>query len=509
MTRYLEFKGIKKAFPGVLALKGIDFRTEAGTVLALLGENGAGKSTLLKILAGDLTPDEGEIILSGETQHFTSPHDAIKSGISVIYQERQMIPAMSVMENIFAGHLPRNKQGIIDRRQLKKNAQAIIEKFGLDIDPEMEVGRLSVAYQQMVEIMKAYQRGSEVIAFDEPTASLAEAEITILFNLIRELREEGKIIIYVSHRMAEIFQITDNIVVFKDGALVKTFVTAETAESDLIHAMVGREIGSTYSSLSRNTQFGDTLLEARDLVAPNVDHVSFHLKKGEIVGFAGLVGAGRTEVARLIFGADKLTSGEIYLEGERVSFRSPTEAIAAGIALCPEDRKEQGLILYRSIRENVSIPVLAKLRKLLFLQKGEEDTLADNAVAKYSIKTPTIHKNVVELSGGNQQKVILGRWTSEKMVTKILILDEPTKGIDVGTKAEIYQQVCNFAKQGIGVIFISSELPEVIGVSDRIYVMRGGRISGCVDRADATEERILSLAMSDNVDAAEEGGKEA
>ena len=506
MTRYLEFKGIKKSFPGVKALKDISFHTEAGRVLALLGENGAGKSTLLKILAGDLTPDEGEIILSGEVQHFTSPHDAIKSGISVIYQERQMIPAMTVMENIFAGALPKNKQGFIDKRQLKKNAQAIIEKFGLDIDPEMQVGRLSVAYQQMVEIMKAYQRGSDVIAFDEPTASLAEAEISILFNLIRELKEEGKIIIYVSHRMAEIFQITDDIVVFKDGALVKTFVTAETKEAELIQAMVGRDIGDTYSNLSRNTEIGDTLLEVRDLVAPKVDHVSFHLKKGEIVGFAGLVGAGRTETARLIFGADKLTSGEILLDGKKVSFRNPTEAIAAGIALCPEDRKEQGLVLYRSIRENVSIPVLAKIRKLLFLLKGEEDSLADDAVAKYSIKTPTINKNVVELSGGNQQKVILGRWTSSKMDTKVLILDEPTKGIDVGTKAEIYQQVCDFAKQGIGVIFISSELPEVIGVSDRIYVMRSGKITGCVRREDATEEKILSLAMSEN---AEEEGAEA
>ncbi len=499
MEQYLEFKGIKKSFPGVRALKDISFRAEGGRVLALLGENGAGKSTLLKILAGDLSADEGEIILSGKTQHFTSPFDAIKSGVSIIYQERQMIPAMSVMENIFAGALPRNKLGLIDMRRLKRDAQEIISKFGLSIDPEIPVARLSVAYQQMVEIMKAYRRGSAIIAFDEPTASLAEAEISILFKLIGELKREGKIVIYVSHRLAEIFQITDDIVIFKDGTLVKTLVTAESNEQELIRAMVGRDIGDTYANLSRNTEYGDTLLEVKNLVTKKVKDVSFTLKKGEIIGFAGLVGAGRTEVVRALFGADKVTSGEILIEGKRVSFKSPTEAVAAGLAFCPEDRKEQGLVLYRSIRDNISIPVLSKIRKLFFLDRGVEAALAVTAVKNYSISTPSTDKLVVELSGGNQQKVILGRWTSEKMTTKILILDEPTKGIDVGTKAEIYQRVCDFAKQGIGVIFISSELQEVIGVSDRVYVMRGGRITGCVNRADATEERILSLAMSDTL----------
>lgn len=497
MERYLEFRGIKKAFPGVQALKGVSFRAEGGRVLALLGENGAGKSTLLKILAGDLTADEGEIILSGARQRFTSPYDAIKAGVSVIYQERQLMPAMSVMENIFAGALPKNKFGLIDMQKLKRDAEAIIAKFGLSIDPTMPVGRLSVAYQQMVEIMKAYSRRSDIIAFDEPTASLAEGEISILFRIIRELKQEGKVILYVSHRMAEIFEITDDIVVFKDGALVKTFATDQTNEQELIQAMVGRDIGDTYANLSRNTEYGDTLLEVKNLVTKKVKGVSFTLRKGEIVGFSGLVGAGRTEVVRALFGADKVLSGEIYLEGKRVSFRSPTDAIAAGLAFCPEDRKEQGLVLLRSIRDNVSIPVLSKIRRLLFLDRSAEAKLADDAVAKYSIKTPSTDKIVAELSGGNQQKVILGRWTSDRVATKILILDEPTKGIDVGTKAEIYQLICDFAKQGIGVIFISSELPEVIGISDRIYVMRNGRITGCVEREDATEEKILALAMTD------------
>jgi ABC-type sugar transport system ATPase subunit len=494
---FLEFKGIRKSFPGVQALKDISFRAEGGRVLALLGENGAGKSTLLKILAGDLSADEGEIVLGGAPLYFSSPYDAIKAGVSVIYQERQLIPAMSVMENIFAGALPRNSLGFIDKPRLKKDAREIIEKFGLPIDPAAPAGRLSVAYQQMVEIMKAYRRGSSVIAFDEPTASLAEAEISILFKLIAELKREGKIVVYVSHRLAEIFQITDDIVVFKDGALVKTFVTDETSEPELIRAMIGRDIGDTYANLSRNRSYGETLLEVRNLVAKQVRNVSFSLRKGEIIGFAGLVGAGRTEVVRALFGADPIISGEILLEGKPVEFHSPAEAIDAGLALCPEDRKEQGLVLYHSIRDNISIPVLSKIRRFFFLDRKAESALAGGTVEKYSIKTPGIDKIVVELSGGNQQKVILGRWTSGKMTTKILILDEPTKGIDVGTKAEVYQMMCDLAKQGFGVIFISSELPEVIGVSDTIYVMRGGRVTGCVHRGDATEENILSLAMSD------------
>ena len=500
VEQYLEFKGIWKAFPGVQALKDISFRAERGRVLALLGENGAGKSTLLKILSGDLLADKGEILLSGKTQHFLSPFDAIKAGISVIYQEHQIIPAMSVMENIFVGALPKRKSGFIDKKRLREDATEIIKKFGMNIDPATLVGQLPIAYQQMVEIMKAYWRGAEVIAFDEPTSSLADTEITILFNLIEELKREGKIVIYVSHRLAEIFRISDDIVVFKDGELVKTFVTSETGEQELIQAMVGRDIGDTYANLSRNTDYGETLLEVKNLVAPKIHNVSFSLKKGEVISLAGLVGAGRTEIVRALFGADRLISGEIYLEGKRVEFKSPAEAVEAGIALCPEDRKEEGLVLFRALRENITMPVLSKIVKFFFLDRKTEAKLAEDAVKKYSIKTPGIDKLVLELSGGNQQKVILGRWTNEKMTTKVLILDEPTKGIDVGTKAEVYQIICDFAKQGIGVIFISSELPEVIGVSDRIYVVHDGYITGCVDRADADEEGILSLAMLDVAD---------
>jgi len=497
MTKSLEFRGIGKSFPGVRALDDISFRAEGGKVLALLGENGAGKSTLLKIMSGDLKADEGEVLLNGKKVDFPGPREAIEAGISVIYQERQLIPSMSVMENIFPGALPKTKLGLYDKRRLYNEATELIKKFGLDIDPLEPVGRLNIALQQMVEIMKAYRRDSDIIAFDEPTAPLTEKEINILFDLIRKLKEEGKVVIYVSHRLAEIFQVTDEIVVLKDGKFVKALNTAETTEADLIKAMVGRDIGDTYANLKRNEQLGDVVLEVDNISNLVLKNVSFKLRRGEILGFAGLVGAGRTEVARAIFGADPITSGEIRLEGKRVSFKTPKEAIHAGIALAPEDRKDEGLVMFRSIKDNIVMPVIDSLNKGVFVDKTELTRLADKAVEKYSIKTPTIDKKTSELSGGNQQKVILGRWTSEKMVTKVLILDEPTKGIDVGTKAEIYQTVCDLARQGIAVIYISSELTEVINLADNIVVMRRGRVTGVVSRQDATEEKVLALAMRD------------
>ncbi len=493
----LEFSNVVKSFPGVKALQNVSFRAEGGRVCALMGENGAGKSTLLKILSGDYQPDEGCVRINGEKQHFTSPHQSIKASVSVIYQERQLVPALSVMENIYLEDMPAGKFGIINRTQLLKKTQEIIDLFGLPISPTDTVGWLPVAYQQMVEIMKAYRRDSDIIAFDEPTAPLTDAEIAILFKLIRQLKQRGKVILYVSHRMAEIFQISDDIVVLKDGSFVTALKTAETNEPALVKAMVGRDIGDTYANLKRNDKIGDVLLEVNNLVTNDVNNVSFKLHRGEVLGFAGLVGAGRTEVMRAVFGADPILSGEIKIEGKPVHFKSPSDAIESGIALCPEDRKEQGLVLRKSIFENITIPVLKKIKRGLFLNRKTEYELANEAVKKYAIKTPTVEKKVMQLSGGNQQKVILGRWTSEKMVTKVLILDEPTKGIDVGTKAEVYQMVCDFAKQGIGVIFISSELTEVLNVSDRIIVMHNGHITGTVTREEATEENVLQLAMQD------------
>ena len=494
----LEFRGICKTYPGVKALQDVSFTAESGKVLALLGENGAGKSTLLKIMSGDQKPSAGSILYDGQELNISSPHSAIKQGISIIYQERQLIPGMSVMENIFMDEVP-TRGGLVDYKALRDETQALIEKFGIPISPTQPVISLSVAHQQMVEIMKAYRRDTKVIAFDEPTAPLTDTEIDILFKLIEELKASGKIVMYVSHRMKEIFQITDEIVVLKDGRFVTRFNTADTNEDTLISAMVGRDVGDTYKNLSRNDKYGDVLLELENVSTAAVHDINLTVRKGEVIGLAGLVGAGRTEVARAIFGADEITGGEMRLEGKPLHLRSARDGIKAGIALCPEDRKDQGLVLWHSITNNVCLPVLAKLRKWgIILDAKKEDQLTIEAVKAYDIKTPTLDKMVVELSGGNQQKVILGRWTSNLMETKVLILDEPTKGIDVGTKAEIYQMVCNFAKQGIAVIFISSELPEVINVTDKIYVLRNGTIAGSLMREEATEEKVLALAMKED-----------
>ncbi|MDR1589625.1 MAG: sugar ABC transporter ATP-binding protein [Oscillospiraceae bacterium] len=497
MEKLLEFNNISKAYPGVQALDDVGFSVKGGRVAALMGENGAGKSTLLKILSGDIRPDAGGISIDGKAQSFESPHRSLQASISVIYQERQLVNDMSVMENIFFEDLPVSGPGFVNRSELRRGTQEILDVFGLPIKPADIVGRLSVAHQQMVEIMKAYRRDSDIIAFDEPTAPLTDKEIDILFRLIAKLKERGKIILYVSHRMAEVFRISDEIIVLKDGRLVNSFETARTDEAELVRAMIGRDIGDTYANLNRSDNIGDVLLSVKDLVAKGVHGVSFELRRGEVLGFAGLIGAGRTETMRAIFGADPIISGEITLEGKKVRFRSPKDAIANGVALCPEDRKEQGLVLGRSIRDNISMPVLSKVKKGPFLDVRAEESLAGEAVRTYKIKTPSSEKQAGELSGGNQQKIILGRWTSGKMDTKVLILDEPTKGIDVGTKAEVYQMVCDFAGLGIGVIFISSELTEVINVSDNIIVMRDGRITGRVARREATEERVLALAMSD------------
>jgi len=496
MFKHLELSNINKAFPGVRSLDNVSVHAQSGRVLALLGENGAGKSTLLKILSGDYQPDSGSILIDGKEAIFPTPHHAIKAGVSVIYQERHIIPALSVMENVFS-NAPRNKLGILDKKALHRNTEEVIQKFSLPITPDEPVGRLSVAYQQMVEIMKAYCRNPDIIAFDEPTAPLTDSEVFILFNLIEQLKQEGKIIIYVSHRLSEIFRVTDDVVVLKDGRFVKSFQTNETTEQELIQAMVGRDIGDTYAELKRNDNIGDVLLEVKDLCTDMLQNVSFTVRCGEVLGLAGLVGAGRTEVARAVFGADKILSGDVIFEGKKVTFRQPRDAILAGIVLCPEDRKDQGLLLSGSIRENITMPTIKLLSHLSFISRDAEETLAQEAVTRFAIRTPSINKVTRELSGGNQQKVILGRWINSRRQTKLLILDEPTKGIDVGTKAEIYKMVCDLARSGLAIIFISSELTEVINLADRIIVMHNGHITGSVIRQEATEESVLSLAMVD------------
>jgi ABC-type sugar transport system ATPase subunit len=493
MENYVEFKNISKAFVGVQALDNISFRADGGEVCALLGENGAGKSTLLKILTGAREASSGEYFINGEKVRFTSPIEALRYGVSVIYQERQLVGDLSVTENVFMEDLYRNKLGVVNFRKSHGEMKKLINLFQMPFSPHDKVNSLSVAHQQMVEIMKAYRRNSMIIAFDEPTASLSDPEIEVLFSLIEKLKQKGKVIFYVSHRMKEIFKIADKIIILKDGCFIEEVKTSDATEDELVLKMVGRNIGDVFNNLSRNDKIGEVVLEAKGLENDYIKDVNFTLRKGEVLGFAGLVGAGRSETIRAIFGADKLNAGEIYVNGKIQKIRSPRNAILAGIGVCPEDRKEQGLVLERSIRENLTIPILHNLAKLGVISRRNERQIARQAVEKQRIKTPSIDKVAVELSGGNQQKVILGRWLLANL--RVLILDEPTKGIDVGTKAEIYQMICDLAKSGLGVIFISSELPEVVNVSDRVIVMREGRITGELKRKELSEENVLKLAM--------------
>lgn len=495
MGSVLEFQSISKYFPGVKALDQVSFQAHSGEVLAFLGENGAGKSTLLKVLNGDYQPTSGKYLLDGVEKHFQSPHQAIEDGISVIYQERQILLELSVAENIYLGRMPVNRLGFIDSRRANEMAAGIIEDFGIPISPAVKVKDLSIAYQQMVEIMKAYSRENlKVICFDEPTASLSDSEIESLFKIIEKLKSEGKIIIYVSHRMDEIQRITDKAAIFKDGRYVGTVETGKVPEAEMIRMMVGRDLGDIYRNLDRNKKVGEVLLEVKGLSSDYVKESSFTLRKGEVLGFSGLVGAGRTELMRAVIGADCARSGEIYLEGKKIRNRSPKEAMEHGIVLVPEDRKLQGILSNLSISHNINISLLdANSGRLGFVSREKEEKQALKGIRDFKIKTHSPDKKIVELSGGNQQKCIVARWISTN--PKVLILDEPTKGIDVGAKSEFYQMICNFARQGLGIILISSELPEVIGLSDRIIVMKSLKIAGEIEAKEATESRLLSLGM--------------
>lgn len=499
MENVLEFRKITKYFPGVKALDDVSFKVESGEVLAFLGENGAGKSTLLKILNGDYQPTSGDYLLNGEVIKFKNPSNAIEAGVSIIYQERQVLMELSVAENIFLGRLPKGKNGLIDTKRLYLDAQKIIDEFGLPIDAKTKVVNISVAHQQMVEIMKAYSRDLKVIAFDEPTASLCDTEIEILFKVIEKLKKEKKIIIYVTHRMKELEEIADKVVIFKDGKVVNLVKKNEATQKELIKMMVGRDLGDIFKELDKNTEIGDVLLEVKNITSDYIKNVSFQLRKGEVLGFSGLVGAGRTEVMRAIVGADRVKAGEVLLEGKNVVSNSPKEAMEHGMVLVPEDRKTQGILPNMSVKDNISIGILKKVvNKIGFIDEVKAQKIANESVVKFKIKTPDTEKKIVELSGGNQQKAIVARWVTTN--PKVLILDEPTKGIDVGAKSDFYKLICEFAKKGMGVIVVSSELPEVIGLSDRIIVMKQGKITGEVYRKDATEDKLLSLAMLEEVD---------
>jgi L-arabinose transport system ATP-binding protein len=490
---YLTFKGIGKTFPGVKALDDISFSCQAGQIHALMGENGAGKSTLLKILSGNYAPTQGEIQLKGQPVQFANTTDALNAGVAIIYQELHLVPEMTVAENIYLGQLP-TKLGLVDRKLLRYESRLQLEHLGLDIDPDTPLKYLSIGQWQMVEIAKALARNAKVIAFDEPTSSLSAREIEQLFRVIRELRAEGRVILYVSHRMEEIFALSDAITVFKDGRYVRTFDDmSQVNNAQLVQAMVGRDIADVYGYQPR--ELGPVRLSLQGLQAPGVKTpIDLSVRAGEIVGLFGLVGAGRSELMKGIFGATRVSRGQLTLDGQRLDIRSPIDAIRAGIMLCPEDRKADGIIPVHSVRDNINISARRKsIRAGCLINNGWEVSNADHHIRALNIKTPSAGQLIMNLSGGNQQKAILGRWLSEEM--KVILLDEPTRGIDVGAKHEIYHVIYQLAQQGIAVLFASSDLPEVLGLADRIIVMREGAISGELLHDDASEEKALSLAM--------------
>ena len=492
-TASLQFSGIGKQFPGVQALADISFIAHPGQVHALMGENGAGKSTLLKILGGAYQPSSGHLQIGEQSLTFKSTAESIASGVAVIHQELHLVPEMTVAENLFLGHLP-SRFGMVDRRQLRKQALACLKGLADEIDPAEKLGRLSLGQRQLVEIAKALSRGANVIAFDEPTSSLSAREIDRLMAIIARLRDEGKVVLYVSHRMEEVFRICDAVTVFKDGRYVRTFDDMSTLSHDqLVTCMVGRDIQDIYDYRPR--EHGDVALKVDGLLGPGLrEPVSFEVRKGEILGLFGLVGAGRTELFRLLSGLERASAGSLELCGQPLQLRSPRDAIAAGVLLCPEDRKKEGIIPLSSVAENINISARGAHSTFgWLLRDGWETTNADRQIKAMKVKTPNAEQKIMYLSGGNQQKAILGRWLSMPM--KVLLLDEPTRGIDIGAKAEIYQIIHNLAAQGIAVIVVSSDLMEVMGISDRILVLCEGRVCGELPRDQANESNLLQMAL--------------
>ena len=490
--RILEMRGIDKTFPGVHALRAVDLDVRIGEILGLVGENGAGKSTLIKILAGAYARDAGEIRIAGEPVEAASPNEMIGRGIAVIYQEPSLAAHLSVAENIFMGRLPTTRFGIVDRRKLVEDTAVVAERLGLDIDPGARVGTLSVARRQMVEIAKALSRDARLIVLDEPSAVLADAELDGLVRVMHRLAEKGVAFIYISHRLNEVFRITDRVTVMKDGRVVATERTADMTPERLVRLMVGRDLGQIFGERQR-APVGEVALEVRGLTRDGVfQDVSFSVRAGEIVGVAGLAGSGRTEVLRAIHGADPLDAGTVEILGRTVTIGSPREAIALGIGLLTEDRKADGLLLQQPVHSNVTISRMGEVAPTGVIRMDVERGIVDGYIDRLSIRTPSGRTLVRNLSGGNQQKVIFAKWLNARC--RVLLIDEPTRGVDVGAKREIYALLRDLAARGTAIVMVSSELPEVIGISDRIVVMREGRVAVTLDAAEATEERIMAHA---------------
>ena len=489
----LKVEGVSKSFPGVQALKDVSFCVKRGEIHALVGENGAGKSTLIKILCGVYTADEGRVFFRDRQLVCRDPMDAQRCGISVVHQEIKLVDTMSVMENIFLGRPRVNKLGLVDWKAMRKDAAALLESLNVQLDPEEMVAHLSVAQKQIVEICKALSYKAELIIMDEPSATLTEKELNVLFEIIEKLRADGMAIIYISHRMEEIFRLADMVTVLRDGCRIDTMPVAKVTRELLINLMVGRELGMEYPKMQ--AKIGECVLRVKNLSRGRVLHdISFELRRGEILGFAGLVGAGRTEVARAIMGADGSVSGEIELFGKPFSVKNVRHAIKNGIGFVTEDRKKQGLVLNMTVAENLSLVNMNSVMRRGMRSERLETQVAQQLVDMLHIVTPGVYQKVANLSGGNQQKVVIGKWLNADC--EILIVDEPTRGIDVGAKAEIYKLLCQLAGQGKAVIMISSDMPELLGVCDRIVVMHDGRITGELGREEATQNRIMELAIS-------------
>jgi ABC-type sugar transport system ATPase subunit len=490
----LEMRGVSKSFPGVKALNRVDLTVYPGEVLALVGENGAGKSTLMKILSGVYTMDEGQILLDGEPITIDGPLASQKMGISIIYQELNVINNLNIAENLFVGREQVKKNGLVDKQRMHREARKLLDEVKLPLSTHTLMNRLSTAQKQMVEVARALSFNARLIIMDEPTSSLTQTETRTLFDIIHRLRDRGVSVVYISHRMIELFQISDRVSVLRDGEMITSLVTADTTEGEIISAMVGRDIDNLYEK--EPADIGAVVLEARNISSRDdyLKDISFSVRAGEILGFAGLVGAGRSEVMRAIFGIDPRQTGDIFVRGKKADIRSTTDALRYGIGFVPEDRKEQALILDMTVKRNMSLAALDRVSHGWFIDRVRESALVNRFVQLLKVRTPSVEQTVKNLSGGNQQKVVIAKWMANE--PSILILDEPTRGIDVGAKKEIHKLMSQLAQQGVAIIMISSELPEIIGMSDRIIVMHEGRIKGEFAHSGVTQEQIMQMAVS-------------
>ena len=492
----LSMQDIRKAFPGVRALDGVCFELRAGEVHGLLGENGAGKSTLIKILCGVYTPDSGSITLDGKPVTIRHPHEAEALGISTVHQELNLEPYLTAAENIFLGRQPLNRFGLINYGRMYREAGRLLDSLGMKVPIRRPTAELAVAQRQMISIAHAVSIQARIVIMDEPTAPLTEHETEMLFDIVRRLRDQGIAVVYISHRLEEIFQIVDRVTILRDGQYVKTMDIGETDMDEIISLMIGRSVSDLFHK--RSVPIREPILEVHNLRRQGmIEEISLKVCKGEIVGVFGLAGAGRTELARMLFGAEAFDDGEIFLDGKAISPRHPHHAIQYGMGLVPEDRRQQGLVLEQSVKANISLPQLNRLAPFGVINQRKETELAQRQVKHLQVRTPSIDQQVKLLSGGNQQRVVIGKWLGTN--PKLLILDEPTKGVDIGAKASIHTLIVDLAEQGVGILLISSELPEVLAMSDRILVMHRGRISAEFSREEATGEKLMAAATGDRV----------